>query len=159
MEGHRDHLRSARHVPRLITRALEWRPWMLRSMHNIGSTDRPNLLTRRALLRGCAVGALAGWAAPVSAATRLDITQGTFEPMPIAVPDFVGGTPGDGDVARNVTQIIVSNLTRSGLFAPIDPAAYIEKIVNTDTEPRFADWRAINAQALVTGRITRQSDG
>ena len=25
--------------------------------------------------------------------------------------------------------------------------------------PRFADWRAINAQALVTGRITRQSDG
>jgi TolB protein len=128
-------------------------------MHNIGSTDRLNLLTRRALLRGCAVGALAGWAAPVSAATRLDITQGTFEPMPIAVPDFVGGAPGDGDVARNVTQIIVSNLTRSGLFAPIDPAAYIEKIVNTDTEPRFADWRAINAQALVTGRITRQSDG
>ena len=25
--------------------------------------------------------------------------------------------------------------------------------------PRFADWRAINAQALVTGRITRQPDG
>ena len=25
--------------------------------------------------------------------------------------------------------------------------------------PRFADWRAINAQALVTGRITRQGDG
>ena len=25
--------------------------------------------------------------------------------------------------------------------------------------PRFADWRAINAQALVTGRMTRQADG
>ena len=25
--------------------------------------------------------------------------------------------------------------------------------------PRFPDWRAINAQALVTGRITRQNDG
>ena len=25
--------------------------------------------------------------------------------------------------------------------------------------PRFPDWRAINAQALVTGRITRQADG
>ena len=25
--------------------------------------------------------------------------------------------------------------------------------------PRFADWRAINAQALVTGRITKQRDG
>ena len=25
--------------------------------------------------------------------------------------------------------------------------------------PRFPDWRAINAQALVTGRVTRQADG
>src|SRR5262249_58890344 len=48
---------------------------------------------------------------------------------------------------------------RSGLFAPIDPAAYTERIVNTDAVPRFADWRVINAQALVTGRLTRQTDG
>jgi TolB protein len=58
-----------------------------------------------------------------------------------------------------VTQIITANLARSGLFAPIDPAAYIEKIVNFDAAPRFPDWRAINAQALVLGRITRQGDG
>ena len=67
--------------------------------------------------------------------------------------------PDDGDVARNVTQVITANLKRSGLFAPIDPAAYIEKISNIDALPRFADWRTINAQALVTGRITRQGDG
>ena len=65
----------------------------------------------------------------------------------------------DRDVARNVTSIITANLQRSGLFAPIDPAAYIEKIANIDAVPRFPDWRAINAQALVTGRITRQADG
>ena len=47
--------------------------------------------------------------------------------MPIALPDFVGGGQADGEVARNVTQIITANLRRSGLFAPIDPAAYIEK--------------------------------
>ena len=52
-----------------------------------------------------------------------------------------------------------SNLKRCGLFAPIDPAAYIEKIVNVDAVPRFPDWRTINAQALVTGRVTRQNDG
>jgi TolB protein len=45
------------------------------------------------------------------------------------------------------------------LFAPINPAAFIEKISSVDTVPRFPDWRAINAQALVTGRITRQPDG
>ena len=38
-------------------------------------------------------------------------------------------------------------------------AAYIERIANIDALPRFADWRAINAQALVTGRLTRQTDG
>ena len=79
--------------------------------------------------------------------------------MPIAIPDFVGGTPGDTEVARGITQIITDNLRRSGLFAPIDPAAYIEKITSFDALPRFPDWRAINAQALVTGRVTRQGDG
>jgi TolB protein len=44
------------------------------------------------------------------------------------------------------------------LFAPIDPAAYIEKVSTIDTLPRFPDWRQINAQALVTGRVT-QSEG
>ena len=55
--------------------------------------------------------------------------------------------------------LLSNNLRRSGLFAPIDPAAYIERIVNPDNVPRFPDWRAINAQALVTGRLTRQTDG
>jgi TolB protein len=45
------------------------------------------------------------------------------------------------------------------LFAPIDQAAYIEKINSIDGVPRFPDWRVINAQALVTGRMTRQPDG
>ena len=96
---------------------------------------------------------------PAGAVVSIDVTQGNIQPIPIAMPDFVGGSSNDGDVARNVTQVIAANLKRSGLFAPIDPAAYIEKVSNIDALPRFADWRTINAQALVTGRITRQSDG
>jgi TolB protein len=109
---------------------------------------------------GIAVGALAGLSSrSASAVVRLDVTSGNIQPMPIALPDFVAGTPSDSDFAVNVTQIISGNLRRSGLFAPIDPAAYIEKVVNPDAVPRFPDWRAINAQALVTGRMTRQPDG
>jgi len=93
------------------------------------------------------------------AQTRLDVTQGNVAAMPIAIPDFVGGTPGDADAARGISQVITANLRRSGLFAPIDPAAYIEKITSFDVFPRFPDWKAINAQALVTGRVTRQPDG
>jgi len=117
-------------------------------------------MTRRMLLVGAVAGAATGLRArPAGAVVSIDVTQGTVQPMPIALPDFIGGNPSDSDVAGNVTQVITANLKRSGLFAPIDPAAFIERIASTDTVPHFADWRTINAQALVTGRITRQSDG
>ena len=123
---------------------------------------RPTDFTRRHVL---ALGAVSTGAAAfglpqlAQAALKLDVTQGTVQPLPIALPDFLGGTGADSETARNVTGIITSNLRRSGLFAPIDPAAYIEKITNADSVPRFPDWRVINAQGLVTGRITRQADG
>src|SRR5215813_11631360 len=123
------------------------------------STLSPLLLNRRALLVGAAATTLAGGARPAGAALRLDVTQGNVQPMPIALPDFVGGTPGDMEGGRGVTEVITANLRRSGLFAPIDQAAYIERIANIDVMPRFDDWRPLNAQALVTGRITRQGDG
>lgn len=121
------------------------------------SITRP---TRRGVLAlGGASAAALCLPAPARAQLRLDITQGTIQPVPIALPDFVGGTTADAEVGRNVTGIITNNLKRSGLFAPIDPAAYLEKITNIDVAPRFPDWRTINAQALVTGRMTRQPDG
>ena len=117
-------------------------------------------LNRRHLLAGAGAGAIALLASrPAFAILRIDVTQGTVQPLPVALPDFVGVSPTDVETARNITRIISSNLQRSGLFAPIDPAAFIEKITNADTVPRFPDWRAINAQGLVTGRITRQTDG
>ncbi len=122
-------------------------------------TDRRSLDRRTLMLGGAAVAASALTPRRARAQLKLDVTQGSVQPLPIALPDFVGGAPADIEVARNVTQVITANLRRSGLFAPIDPAAHIEKIVNTDALPRFPDWRAINAQALVTGRMTRQSDG
>ena len=74
-------------------------------------------------------------------------------------PISSAGAPTETETAHNVTAIISNNLQRSGLFAPINPQAFTEKITNSDAVPRFADWRVINAQALVTGRITRQGTG
>jgi TolB protein len=117
-------------------------------------------LNRRGLLAGAGAGVLLALAPrKAGAALKLEITQGNPQPMPVALPDFVAGSPAETEVARNVTSIIANNLQRSGLFAVINPAAYTEKIVNSDTVPRFADWRVINAQALVTGRLTKQPDG
>jgi TolB protein len=121
----------------------------------------PQLSRRRLLIlgAGAAAGALAGTTPrPAVAALRLDVTSGTVQPMPIALPDFAGGSAAEAEPARNVTQVITANLKRSGLFAPIDPAAFIEKNPNFDA-PRLPDWRVLNAQALVTGRLSRQGDG
>ncbi len=126
------------------------------------SLPNRHALSRRRLITvgaGAAVGVLAGLSPRrADAVLKLDVTQGTIQPVPIAIPDFVAVGLQDPNGGRNVSQIIASNLQRSGLFAPIDPAAYLEKISTIDTLPRFADWRAINAQALVTGRVT-QADG
>jgi TolB protein len=122
---------------------------------------RPDLsVTRRqALALGAVAGGLTLSARHAAAVTRLDITEGNFQPLPIAIPNFFGGADSDNDTAVGVTQIITANLKGSGLFLPVDPAAFLEKLAGVDNVPNFPNWRTINAQALVTGRITRQSDG
>src|SRR4051812_34647887 len=90
---------------------------------------------------------------------RITITEGEFAPLPIAIPNFVAGTPADGEVGVGVTQGITNKLKRSGLVTPLDPAAPIERVNNIDVAPQFQNWKTINAQALVTGRMTRQQDG
>ncbi len=125
------------------------------------SRDNSFRLSRRKLLSGIAsLGMLSGVSMPQALAQkRLIIPEGEFVPLPIAIPNFVAGTPSDGEVGVGVTQVITNNLKRSGLFAPIDQAAYIEKTTNIDALPQFQNWRTISAQALLTGRMTRQADG
>jgi TolB protein len=106
------------------------------------------------------IGAVASFGtAPANAVLRLKVDEFNPQPIPIALPDFLAGSPSDGEPARLISQIINSNLRRSGLFLPIDPSAFIERIASTDVAPRFPDWQAIRADALVTGRVTRQQDG
>jgi len=90
---------------------------------------------------------------------EIDITQGTIEPMPVAIYDFLGKTEEAGQFGRDITTVINDDLERSGLFQPLEKEAFIEKITKFNKTPRFGDWRIINAQALVTGRATIQKDG
>jgi len=92
------------------------------------------------------------------AQVRIDITRGRVEPLPIAIPDFAG----QGDTARvgaDIAGVVRANLERSGLFAPINQAAYIQSLPSLDVQPRFADWRAIAAQVLVHGAVEAEPNG
>lgn len=116
-----------------------------------------NEFSRRRLLMAAGSTAALALATPrlSLAQTRIDITRGTVQPLPIAITDFIS----EGDTGRGITGVITNNLRRSGLFAPIDQAAFIERVNNIDVAPRFQDWRVINAQTMVMGRVQRQGDG
>jgi TolB protein len=128
---------------------------------SVKSLPLPLLALDRRQLLIAGTGAAAGLLLPsrAGAQTKLLIPEGNVAPLPIAIPNFVAGTPADGEVGVGIAGVITNNLKRSGLFAPIDPAAFIEKITDSDKPPQFQSWKTINAQALVTGRVTRQPDG
>jgi TolB protein len=119
----------------------------------------PSVTRRRALALGAVGAAMTVSAHHAAAQVHVDITRGNFQPMPIAIPEFIPVTAGDLDMAQGITQIITANLQRSGLFVPIDPVAFIEKITDLDALPNFQGWRSINAQALIVGRFSRQPGG
>ncbi len=97
------------------------------------------------------------------AVLRVDITQGNADPLPIAIKDLEGdGRPLNtggtvDDVGRNIARVVSADLERSGLFRTIDRAAFFKELPGS--RPKFANWRSIGAQALVTGQLTLQEDG
>jgi len=95
------------------------------------------------------------WLSAAHALVEIDINQGNIEPLPMAITDFIS----EDGIGAQISGVIADDLRRSGLFAPINKAAFIQKIHNPDVAPRFEDWRVINAQALVVGRVNKESDG
>jgi TolB protein len=89
------------------------------------------------------------------AQVRLDITRGVVEPIPIAISPFAGDDAVLRDTGLAVAELVTANLERSGHFRVIDRRAYIQDPEALREVPRFAEWRPINAQALVTGVVSR----
>src|SRR5690242_10906982 len=98
-------------------------------------------------------------AAPARAELHVTVDQGNAKPLPIAIPDFSAQGPGDVAAGQNIAKVVRADLERSGLFQPLDPKSFIEKLNNINVPPQFASWRAINAQALVAGQVQAQADG
>jgi len=124
------------------------------------SAGRRNPVGRRLAGALLAIAAFLAVAAPRPAAAlvELDITRGTVQPLPIAIPAFVAGA-NDAQVGADIAAVIAADLRRSGLFLPIDPATFPERFANTGVVPAFGGWRATSAEALVVGGVTLQSDG
>lgn len=109
------------------------------------------LLTALAVLSALAV------ALPVAAQSpgplRIEVTEGVIEPVPYAVPDFIAENPGGQQYAAAIARVIAGNLTGTGLLREIPTSAHVGRITGFDVPIQFADWRAVNARALITGAV------
>ena len=90
---------------------------------------------------------------------KIDVTGGVREPLPFAAPVFVAETSAANAVANDMTSVVREDLLSTGLFREIPQNAHISVVGNFASLPAFADWQAINAQALVIGSVSVDASG
>jgi TolB protein len=126
-----------------------------------GSAGLIGLGSTGALAQGAPQGVLA--AAPPAGGGEagqsavIDVNRARAAPIPIAIPDFVGGDPASATLGHNIAQVITNDLGNCGLFRPIAPSAFIQPsgaaAGGAPAVPAFQNWAAIGTQALVTGQV------
>jgi len=89
-----------------------------------------------------------------SAPLRIEITEGVIEPLPYAVPMFIAETPEAAQAAADISAVVASDLTGTGLLRDIPASAHIARVTDFAAPVAYADWKAINAQALIIGSVS-----
>ncbi|MBK1636955.1 Tol-Pal system beta propeller repeat protein TolB [Rhodovulum adriaticum] len=90
---------------------------------------------------------------------RIVIDEGVIEPLPVAVPDFVAEDARAADYARNIARVVAADLAGTGLFREIPEEAHLTTVTSFASPVQFSDWKAINAQALITGAVGLDGSG
>ncbi|MEQ9814955.1 MAG: Tol-Pal system beta propeller repeat protein TolB [Azospirillaceae bacterium] len=93
---------------------------------------------------------------PAAAQVIIDVTDPNVEPVPIAISGFAGG---NNQFAQDIPQVITDNLQRSGLFAPVSQASFIQGPQDAWASTRFGDWRVVGAEFLASGEALILGDG
>lgn len=103
--------------------------------------------------------ALVGPGSAASGPLRIEITEGVIEPLPFAVPPFIPENAAAGQLAGDITRVIAADLANTGLFREIPQQALISNITSFSSPVQYSDWKAIDAQALITGSVNVGLDG
>lgn len=133
------------------------------SRQNRSATEgKPMTPVRTLCLMLCLAGlglAIAPAADAQSGPLRIVIDEGVIEPLPFATPAFVAENPSAAQIAAEITRVVAADLSGTGLFREIPASAFISPVTSFDAPVAYADWKAINAQALITGAVSQGSDG
>ena len=90
---------------------------------------------------------------------RIKITQGVIEPLKFAIPEFEAENVEAKEIATKISRIVAADLASSGLFREIPSNRFIAQRKTFEEPVRFPDWRAVNAQALVTAAVNTNRSG
>jgi TolB protein len=124
-------------------------------------------LSRRSLMAGAAgSAALIAGTRVVNGQTSgggrtavIDVNRARADPIPIAIPSFTRSDGASAQLGQDIANVVTNDLAHSGLFRPIAQQAYIQASSGQGDMPNFQNWKAIGAQALVTGRAEAQGGG
>lgn len=108
----------------------------------------------KALLQILAACALTACSLALVTAARaelvIEITRGVDNPTAIAVVPFAWNGP--GGAPEDVALVIDGDLARSGQFAPVSRADMLAR-PSTEAEVFYRDWRSIETEYLLIGRV------
>ncbi|MBJ3761276.1 Tol-Pal system protein TolB [Maribius pontilimi] len=89
---------------------------------------------------------------------RIEITEGVIEPLPFALPTFIAENPEAQEWAQRISDVVAADLTGTGLFRRIPRDAFVTDVTEFTPSVTYANWKAINAQALITGAVNVSGD-
>ena len=112
---------------------------------------RPIMCRCVAVVAVLAVGLVLAPIGQADAQLRIEITEGQVAPTPIAIAEFTGPDGNVTAVGRQLTQIISDDLESSGLFRPVDSAAFIDPPKAPSVKPNFANWSPLGVKGLLVG--------
>ncbi len=94
---------------------------------------------------------------------EIDITRGNLDPLPVSVSPFFSDNITNEKIKTNlnidnlgleISKVIENNLRKTGLFNTLDKESFLQKPDIAHLKPRFEDWKLINSQVLITGKVT-----
>ncbi|GIU20113.1 MULTISPECIES: Tol-Pal system beta propeller repeat protein TolB [unclassified Shewanella] len=94
---------------------------------------------------------------PVKAALDIIITEGVDAARPIAVIPFVW--QGTGPMPSQISDVVMSDLARSGTFSPADELSLPQRGISTLAQFNASAWMAQPAEAVVMGSIKPYAGG
>jgi TolB protein len=83
---------------------------------------------------------------------NIQITQGVDNPIPIAIVPFAW--EGDGVLPEDIAEVVSRDLQQVGEFLPLAPSNMLS-LPRQESEVYFRDWRILNQDYLLVGRISR----